>query len=71
MSTQEAVCALRSQEQYSCDEEWVSREGAFIRNTRDIVLHIVKERLEIPPMFTVREDYAVHCTLVSPLMFGL
>ena len=46
---------LRSQEQFSCGEEWVSREEAFIKNTKDVILHIVTERLEKPPMFIVRE----------------
>ena len=46
---------LRSQKEFSCEEECVSREEAFIKNTKDVILHIVTERLEKPPMFIVRE----------------
>ena len=47
---------MRSQELCSYSEKWERRAEAFAPSVRRAVLNIIKERLEIPPMFAVSRE---------------
>lgn len=50
------MCLVRSQGQNGSKEEWDLREEVFVQNTRRALIDVVSEKLEMPPLFEVRDD---------------